>query len=270
VDAEARTVLSQVGMRTYLLVACQVAAVGCGDPPGGSADAALLDHDAPTADAATTPDAAPPDAGPAWTCAPGGVVHLAVNPVPATATIPDGRLVVVFYQLLEPIAKAVPLFVGYDAPFAGTATTVDIPLASIVLPTPTDDYRLCPRTCFDLANPACDCPAAQPAVSLAMVFVMNDLDDSGAIEPAELVEENFYGVGFMHLGHADEAFPPPNVLDPLFPEGISGCLSPYRIVPPSGDDFDQLGLPPEDTTFPMDVCVPGAAACDDVRFPNLT
>jgi hypothetical protein len=245
-------------MRQWLLLALLI---GCNSSPGNTTDASIA-GDAIDADAASAADA-PPQAS----CA-AGKLCLRVNPVAAGATIPDGRLVVVFYQMIEHVMPPVPELVGLDRPFTAATPTIEIPLADIVLPAPIDDYRLCPRTCLALDNPACDCPAAHPKIALAFVFVMRDLDASGAIEPAELVDENLYGVGVLQLGAADRAYAAPNALDPLLPDGILDGLAPYRIIPTT--DFDDLGIAAPGTVFDLDVCVPGDASCDMIRFPNLT
>jgi hypothetical protein len=244
-------------MRLALLIALSI---GCSDPARPAIDAAGS-TDSPTADASTD---APVDAPPA-PC-PAGQLCLRVNPV--APTIPDGRLIVVFYQLVDDWMPYPPFVLPVDIPFSGSATAIELPLASITLPSPIDDYYVCPRTCGDLSNPACDCPAAQAKIALAFVMVMVDANTSGAIEPAELVDANQYGVGWMQLGVSDAAYPVGHALDVLAPEGIQSGLAPYEIIDLS--PFDKLGIPPPGTTFDLDVCTPNTASCDLVRFPNLT
>jgi hypothetical protein len=241
------------------LVACHRTPPATGDAPvGPDGDAAIEASADASADAST--DAAP------FSCATDTVIHFDVHPV-AAGTIPDGRLIVDLYQLQDNLN--VPEQVIYDVPFTGASTSVDLTLADLALPANLDRYKVCPRTCYDLSNPACTCTAGQPNVALAAVIVMVDADHSGAIEPAELTRDNRYGIGVMSLGDSDAAYPPPTFLDPLAPEGIQGCLAPYSILPPmNGSIFDRLGVPTS-TTFPLDVCVPGSASCDMLRVPNL-
>ena len=265
-------------MTKRCLAGVLVVVAGCSDPASsvdaaGGDDApatpdALASDGATAIDGTTAIDASGPDAMPG-DC-PAGELCLRVNKVVPTATIPDGRLVVVFYQLVDDIDPYPPLRAGLDVPFTGTSTRVDTLLSQITLPTPVDDYQFCPRACLNLDNPACDCPPAQPKVALAFVFAMQDPDLSGAIEPAELVEDNIYGVGYLQLGASDADYPVPNVFDMLFTEGILDGLVPYEVIDPPTSVFDVLGLPPAGTVFDLDVCVPGDASCDTVRFPNLT
>jgi hypothetical protein len=242
-----------------------LALAGCSDPSratsdapaGGDGSAAILD---------ASPDAPPDAPGIPFNCTTDTTLHFDVHPV-AAGTIPDGRLIVDIYQLLDNLP--VPQYIAYDVPFSGTATSVDLALADITLPAALDDYYVCQRTCGDLSNPACDCPANGEKIALAFVFVLNDLDHSGAIEPVELTQTNRYGVGVMQLGQSDRAYPPPTTLDPLVPEGIQGCMAPYRIIPHDmGHLFDKLGIPTT-TTFPLDVCVPGSPSCSMLRVANL-
>lgn len=200
------------------------------------------------------------------TC-PAGQVCLNVTPV-TSAAIPNGRLIVAFYQLNDDIQPAPEAHVAYDVPFVGTSTSVQIALADLQLPTAIDDYRVCLRTCEDLANPACDCPAAEAKLATGLVAVMVDTDGSGGIDPSEFVAENLYGVGVMHFGESDAAYPAANELEFLLPEGIRSGLSPYRII--DGERFDQLGLPATDAVYDLDVCVPADESCESLRFPNLT
>lgn len=239
-----------------LLAACSDPGSQTIDAPIGSTDASI---DAPAIDAAID--------APIGNC-PAGQLCLRINPVVAGATIPSGRLVVVFYQLVDNVTPYPPLLVSYDVPFDGTATAIQFPLASITAPAPLDDYRLCPRTCFALSNPACDCPAASAKITTAFVFVVGDTNSSGSIEPAELVDANMYGVGYMQLGGADMAYPVPHALQNLLPEGIQNGLAPYRII--DGSPFDKMGLPAPGMVFDLDICVPNSASCQMIRFPNLT
>lgn len=200
-------------------------------------------------------------------CGPGQLC-LRPRPVVPGAAIPAGRVVVAFYQFIDDIQLEPSIHIGYDAPFAASGQPIKIPLASIVQPSRLDDFRLCVRECLDLADPACACPAAEAKVTTAFVFVVADTNGSGATEPAEVTEDNIYGVGYLHLGGADTAYPAPNALDSVFPEGIREGLSPYRII--KGEPFDQLGVPAAGTVFELDVCVPGDASCSSLRYPNLT
>jgi hypothetical protein len=199
---------------------------------------------------------------------PDTLVHLRADPVVPGAAIPDGRLVVIFYQLIDDYRPAPPLHIAGDVPLSGTATSIELSLSELALPTSIDDYRLCIRTCRDLSDAACDCPAGQPAVALAAVLAVRDVDGSGAIEPGELVPANFYGEGYLELGAAARGFPAPNPLDIIFPEGIDEGLTPYRII--RGSPFDKLGLPPEDRVFDLRLCVPGDASCAMLQTPNLS
>jgi hypothetical protein len=253
-----------------------VVVAGCSDPASSidaaGGDDAASDGPATTdgagGDGATAVDSRGPDATPG-DC-PSGQLCLNVNKVVPAATIPGGRLVVVFYQFIDDATPYPPLFAGLDVAFSGTSARIDTALAQVTLPAAIDDYQLCPRACLDLGQPACDCPPAQPKAALAFVFVIQDVDGSGGIDPAELVEENIYGVGYLQLAAADADYPAPNVLDPLFTEGILNGLVPYEVIDPPTSIFDVLAIPPAGTVFDLDVCVPGDASCDLVRFPNLT
>lgn len=233
-------------------------ALGCHDPGQGPVDA-------PQQEPVDAPQPKPVDAPQPVGC-PAGMLCLKANPVVPGAAIPDGRLVVVFYQFIDDIE--LPLQIKVDVPFSGSATEVQLALADIAPPAPIDDYRLCIRSCLDLSDPACDCPAAEAKATTAYIFVVSDLDSSGAIEPSEITESNFYGIGYTHLAGADAAYPTPNPLDIIFVEGITEGLAPYRII--QGDPFDKLGIPAPGTVFELDLCVPGDASCSLVRFPNLT
>jgi hypothetical protein len=264
-----------------VLVAVAVVAVGCSDPagspdaPGG--DDAPSDGPAPS-DAPAVADASPIDGATAIDSAsadaladcPAGSLCLHVNPVVPGATIPDGRLVVMFYQLFDLFQSPPPFHVALDIPFAGSSTRIDVDLASLVLPIPLDGYEVCTRGCLDLTNPACNCVSGQPRAAPAPVYVIRDADMSGAIELAELVEENVYGVGYVELGVSDASYPAPNVLDWLFTEGILPGILPYEIIDVQNEIHDVLGIPPAGTVFDLDVCVPQDASCDMMRIPNLT
>lgn len=251
--------------RLAFALVLSLAWLGCDPHPAAVLDAACTGCDAEPVPHDGAADAAP-DAPP-FTCAAGAVVHLDVHPV-GGGTIPNGRLIVAFYQLIDNLH--VPEFIGYDVAFSGTATTLDLPLADIQLPPVIDDYRYCPRSCLDLANPSCDCPVNQAKLGLAFVFVMRDADGSGKIDPAELTAANLYGVGVLQLGESDHAYGLPNALDGFALDGIQGCLAPYSILPPApNSSFDRLGIPSVGP-LPLDVCVPESAACDQMRFPNLT
>ena len=241
----------------------------CGDPGSQSTDAPTADSAIGTPDASVDAPAidAPAIDAPMGNC-PAGQLCLRLNPVVAGATIPAGRLVVVFYQFIDNITPPPPLVVAYDAPFDGTTTAIQFPLANIATPAPIDDYRLCPRTCFMLSNPTCDCPAASAKITTAFVFVMRDANSSGAIEPAELIDANRYGIGFVQIGGADMAYPNPQALQNLLPDGIQNGLAPYRVIDLS--PFDKMGVPAPGTVFELDVCVPNSASCSMVRFPNFT
>lgn len=255
--------MSRVAYIIVLSLTAIAAASGCSDDPRPAADASPPPIDTPPlGDAAV-------DTPPSPMPCPDGQVCFQVKPVVAGATIPAGRVAVVFYQFDDDLEPAPLPLVAYDAPFAGGATTsIQIPLDGIHAPKPTDDYSLCLRACESLEDPACDCPKAQARVTTAFVFVLSDSDSSGSIELAEIREENLYGVGYMHLIGADHDYPLPNALDFLLIEGILEGLRPYRIIP--GSPFDNLGIPAPNTTFDLDVCVPADPSCALVRFPNLT
>lgn len=247
-------------LRLLALASSFVLVVAC----GGSSSRAPAD----TAPADAAPDAAPDAAGDH--CATHRVVHFDVHPVEAGATIPNGRITAWFYQLNDDLKPRPPRRVTYDRPFTGTSTTVDIALDDVMLPQPLGDYQACERSCDDLANPACGCTAAGPRFALASVAVYVDRDGSGAIESAEVIDDNEYGVGYIQLGAADKAYAPPNLFDFIAPQGLVDCLAPYSILPPpTGESFNDLGIPAADARFPLDVCVPGAASCSQVRRPNL-
>lgn len=250
-----------MSIRALTVVMSSLSVLACGGPKSQAA-----------ADAA--PDGAPDSLatdGPDPRCASHRIVHLDVHPVRAGAAIPDGRIVVTFFQFNDDIAPRPPRFVGYDRPFAGTSTGVDIAVDGVTLPPSIDDYQACARTCLDLANPACDCAAVEPKVALAEVVVARDVDGSGAIESGELIDANIFGVGYLILGASDRTYAAPNVLDFLLRDGIQDCLAPYSILPPPPDSsFDDLGIPAQTATFTLDVCVPGDASCDDLRRPNLS
>jgi hypothetical protein len=255
-------------MRTALFLALLAA---CDKPSSSTTDASTSGNK----DASTTPDTSTPS-GAATDAAidalpqncPTGQLCFYINKVVPTATIPNGRIVVMFYQFNDDVDPYPTLVSTLDKPFVGASTMVQVPLGDIGKPTPLDDYELCPRTCLDLNNPACDCPANQPRVALAFVLAMVDPNMSGMIEPAELDEDNMYGVGYMSIGTAPMAYPNAAPLQSLFPNGIVSGVAPYEII--EAGTFDKLGVPPPGAVFLMDVCVPGDASCNQMRFPNLT
>lgn len=248
--------------RVLVLASSFVLVVAC----GGSASNAPAD----AARDGSPLDATPVDA-PGARCATHRIVHFDVHPVVAGAAVPDGRLTVWFYQFDDSLTPRPPRFVAYDRPFAGTSTGVDIALDDITLPPQIEDYKLCSRTCTDLSDPACGCQAAGPKLALAFVGAYVDRDGSGAIESSEIDFNNEIGVGYMQLGAADRAYAPPTVLDFVVPEGIVDCLAPYSILPvPPSEGFNDLGIPSQTATFPLDVCVPGDASCAHLRRPNLS
>jgi hypothetical protein len=245
-------------IRGPLLAIASVMVTACG---GGS-------------EAAMPPDAPAPDAGsmdaPAARC-PNRVIHFAVHPVVAGAAIPNGRVLVDFAQFNDDLMLRPPRFIGYDRPFAGTATTLDIATDDIALPQKLGDYQLCERACKDLTDPTCGCKAGGPKIALALVGVYIDPDGSGAIEPGERAFANQIGAGYTILGAADTAYAAGTVLDELLPQGIVDCIAPYEILPPpANSSFNDLGIRASDAPFPLDVCAPPDASCDDVRFPNVS
>jgi len=253
---------SVCGVGIAMAAACSVPAVTFLPTDDAQLDSRL--SDSPTLDAAL--DAAA-DAAPPVRCAPGRVIHLDVTPVEPGAAIPDGRLVVVFYQFGLEVVPRPPHLVGYDQPFQGASTGVDLALGDITLPTQLDDYQLCPRTCGDLTEPACDCPEAKPKLALAWVLVVRDVNVS---EIHEFTDENTYGIGHLQLGAADRAYAAPEELGFLVPGGVQDCLAPYSIEPPAaGTEFEDLGTPAANATFPLEVCVPSDSSCGSVRPPNL-
>jgi hypothetical protein len=70
------------------------------------------------------------------------------------------------------------------------------------------------------------------------------------------------------VGVAPMAYPNPQMLQFLFPEGIVTGTASYEII--EAGTFDDLGVPPPGQVYFIDVCVPGDASCDQMRFPNLT
>lgn len=250
-------------MRTTMLFVLTIVTIvditGCGDP------AAKPDASSPVD--GTTDTAAADDAPPA-SC-PAGKLCFQVNKLVPTAAIPNGHLIVAFYQINDDLTPYPPVLPTLDVPFDGGAARIELTLADIELPTAIDDYRICTRTCTDLDDPACDCSAPGAKVALAFVLAVVDADMSGAIEPAELTSgENIYGIGYMQIGAADMAYPNPQALMSLFPEGIENGIEAYRII--ESGTFDKLGIAMPGVVFGFDVCVPGDASCGDLRAPNLT
>lgn len=185
--------------------------------------------------------------------------------------IPDGRVIVLFYQLIDDIRPEVPPSIGYDQTFTGASKQVTITMSGIVLPQPIDDYYVCRRACDDRTDPACRCAADEAKLALAGVWVVRDANLSGRIEPSELlVADNLIGVGFLGMGTSDAAYPASSPLEALAPEGIQECLAPYSILPPPDDSgFHQLGIPQRNEMFWLHVCAPEDDACELV-LPNLT
>lgn len=99
------------------------------------------------------------------------------------------------------------------------------------------------------------------------MLVIVDADQSGAIEPGELVDGNGVGVGFLGVVGSDAAAAPGTWLDPLFPEGLGAGVRPYRVI--DTDSFDQLGLHQDGTVYELNLCPPGDATCE-LPAPNLT
>lgn len=232
--------------------------ISCGDPSSQP-------------DASTDLDAADVDAPPPVECEAGASLTMRAHAVRPTDAIPAGRLVIAFYQFSDDVEPYPALVVGFDEPLAafapGEARCIDVDLATVTAPT-SDDYQLCQRTCFDLTDPACDCPGTPPEPTMAFVLVVRDADDSGAIEPAELLEEsNFIGAGYLGVAGSAAAQTPPTWIDPLFPEGVGAGVQPYRVI--DTDSFDQLGIHQDGTVYDLNLCPAGDATCE-LPFPNLT
>jgi len=217
------------------------------------------------------PDASPADASPPLDAPAGPRISIRVRPVVAGAAIPDGRLVVAFYQQNDDLTVDPKFHVGYDVAFSGQSQMIEIPLGGVVLPGAIDDYRFCPRDCEDLSDPACDCRAAEAKVAMAYVFVLPDANGSGKIESAEVSLAGAYGIGQLFLGATDKAYPLPNTLDFMFIEGLVEGLAPYRLIPPAPQSsYERLGIPASGTVFELDVCSPGDGSCSMLRVPNIS
>lgn len=253
------------GMAAVLL------ALGCGDDATPGTDSGVArdsgsTSDAGGSDAARADGGGGSDAGPiiAGEC-PVASVTLDVNVIGGGAPV-AGRLVVAWGQLDDDGPDPIP-DVGYDVQFDTTATTIEIPIASIGLP--TEPNLVCERACDDEAT--CPC-LSTPQVGYGLVAVVTDTDGSGAIEPSEVQRVRPPGVGYVVVGYSAMRYVPPPATPPqwgeLFPEGIEGGVCPYRIID-SPSSFDRPGLVMPGARFDLNVCPAAMPGCD-LPLPNLT
>ncbi len=178
-----------------------------------------------------------------------------------------GRVAVVWFQLSDDGPDPIPL-IAYDVAFDPAVKRVEIPLASITIP--NEENLLCPRACADEAM--CPC-TGEPKLGTGFVFVGNDADGNGKLDPAEVepAMAGPAGVAFMGLGYSATAYTTvPTPYDSLFPEGVDVGVRPYRIIPKGNMTFDKLGKAKDGDIFDLNVCGDPTSATCMLPFPNLT
>ncbi|MDB4998190.1 MAG: uncharacterized protein JWM74_5622 [Myxococcaceae bacterium] len=251
------------------LTACAFAACGGDDTAVPTADAG--------SDAVATGDAAPPSDAPAsdtsskadtqtGPCTAADLCFDVVPVRPGTAPLP-GKVIVVWAQLDDDGPDPLPK-IAYEAPFAGTETSVVIPIAQIALP--DEPNLLCKRACTDEAI----CPCLEdPRVGLGFVLVMpaSSAGDASAFKTRT-------GIAQMAIAYSDKAFKPapPRAdggakypYDLLFPDGIEQGVRGYVLVRADGS-FDRLGASPPGASYPLQVCDTTDTTLCVPKGPNLT
>lgn len=138
--------------------------------------------------------------------------------------LPGGaRLTVVWFRLED--QSAFDPSVALDQPFGSDTQTLEIALADLT--DPPDIDQLCERACADAAT--CPC-TGEVRAAVAYVLVIQDGNESGAIEPSEVAAPAL-GLGIANTAvvwsTATGAAPAP--YDALFPEGVREGTAPYRI-----------------------------------------
>lgn len=181
-------------------------------------------------------------------------------------SIPDNaRLAVVWFQLDDDGPDPAPV-IAYDAAFDASASTVTIPTADIA--NPTEPVLLCQRSCDDETQ--CECQEDSPIqAGLALTFVVNDADQSGSIEPAELSDDSaVFGVANTVLAWSPETVADADNTD-IFQSDLLEGLNPYDVVADPDSSFDRLEASDFDTTFELSICPEASDTCE-VPFPNLS
>jgi hypothetical protein len=187
------------------------------------------------------------------TCTPD---KLCLDVIPIQNQAASGELAVLWFQLDDDGPDPAPL-VAYQAPFDGSATAVEIPLAEVALP--NAENLLCNRACDD--ESMCPClDAAQAGVAYVIVV------SAEALASPVFDFDEVYGVARMGMGYsAVDQVPAPPFLAGKFPDGLLQGVRPYRLVDDGG--FDDLGLIQGNEEFELHVC-PTVAGCN-LPAPNF-
>lgn len=207
----------------------------------------------------------PPDAGPLsgdsgavpGTCA-ANTICLDVTSVRPNGKPLPGRLVLLWAQLnregLDPVAEA-----GYDVPFLGTETKVDIPIAQIA--PPLDANLLCERACDDEYSCACQ-GATRVGVGYVVVLVDENQNGKADLGSTNIDSEQFVGVAAVGIGYSAVALKPTPQLEykpgaflpSLFTQGVELGVSVHPLVPSPAGPFDAMGAVAANTRFKLAVC----------------
>lgn len=185
----------------------------------------------------TTPSA---DAGPAPGACGASTLCLDVSSLRQGTTPHAGRLVLVWRSLVGG-----PSEIGYDAPFAGTETQIQIPLAGVT--PPSDANAFCEKT----GTGQCTGPVK---LGFGIVAV---LDDSGTGKAA--LGEIALGLSDAKILFSQTALKPPPKgytwagvpMDQAFPSGVEQGANAYTA--PQGN-FQELIPAQAGATFKLQVC----------------
>lgn len=196
---------------------------------------------AATPPVSVTPPSTPPvDAGPTVGTCGASTLCLDVSSLRQGATPHAGRLVLVWMSLVGG-----PSEIGYDAPFAGTETQMQIPLASVT--PPSDANAFCEKS-----------SAGQCTGPVKLGYgVVGVIDDSGTGKAA--LGERALGLSDAKVLYSQTALKPPPKgyvwagvpMDQAFPSGVEQGANAY--VAPQGN-FQDLVPAQAGATFKLQVC----------------